>query len=390
MDAASLEDFLSRTAQRRVRFPLEAAQKAAADAAWGGQFEALEAARQREVAMAAAATTASRTTELLTATRGETASSPMASSPIWSCEHFLSPEECEALIELGKRGGCASRPALWQPGSCYPHRASTKSMLEDQTMLEGIRRRAALVFGIPLDSNSPTSCQISFTAPEPACPPDSASIGLHIDQNNSNDDRWATVLVYLNSLPPNCGGCTVWPCARKDDTSAFSSPSSHGKSVDDGLVHDVDASGLSPCVILSRHDASRHLLKVGVTCTSDALHIATNEVDGSLQVALVPGSVAAAKLEEAATTANPGIIKTSPAMGRAVCFFSVVPTSSNDGVVPDARSWHGGLSVAGPSPVGKWTLQLFARFQEKCTGADRAQMVTAARIHPRKVVCAKR
>ena len=49
MDAASLEQFLSRTARRRVRFPVEAGKEGACDAAWAEQFESLEAARRRGV-----------------------------------------------------------------------------------------------------------------------------------------------------------------------------------------------------------------------------------------------------------------------------------------------------------------------------------------------------
>ena len=385
MDAASLGEFLSRTAQRRVRFSLEAAQQVTADAAGAARFRALEATRQARQRTAehdgvAAAAAPAAPALALTAT-----SRLQAASPIWCCERFLSPDECEALISLGKSGGCASRPMLWQPGASFPHRAGTKAMLEDQAMLACVRERAALVFGIPCDGPlSTASCQISFTAPEPTSPANSASIGLHVDQNNSNDDRWATVLVYLNSLPPSCGGCTVWPCA---DNSSVASALNNSASADDGglisgdLVHDVDASGTSSRVIRSVQDASRHLLDIGVTCTSDALDIATDEADGSLQVALVPGTVAAAKLEEAATTNNQGV-KTLPRMGRAVCFFSVAPTPSKDGVEIDVKSWHGGLSVAGASPVGKWTLQLFARFRDSATGAQRAAMVKAAQRHP--------
>ena len=42
------------------------------------------------------------------------------------------------------------------------------------------------------------------------------------------------------------------------------------------------------------------------------------------------------------------------------------------------KSYHGGLSVSGASPVGKWTLQLFAQFKEGAKGVDKAAMLRSA------------
>ena len=148
----------------------------------------------------------------------------------------------------------------------------------------------------------------------------------------------------------------MWPCvasnaaaeAGKAAPVLLSSPRASAPSVErksnSDLVHDVDESGGTSRMLHSTEDACEHLIQLGVTCTSDACHIATDETDGSFEVNLVPGTVAAAKLEADAATHG---LKTAPVMGRAVCFFSVIPNSSDDGVSPNPKSYHGGLSVSG-------------------------------------------
>ena len=420
MEAVALSEFLSRTARRRVRFATGDTGNAngAHDAAWNVQFQELERRRRARVESnedrcnakhdAGGSDALRRGSEKPTAMDAtkqriirrldkEIASLDVGTTllPIWSCENFLSESECERLVELGINGGCGSRPKLWQPGGNA--RAGTKIMLQDAAMLRLVRRRAAQVFGIPVDcdsSHSISNCQISFTAPEPENPKDSPSIGLHVDQNNGNTDRWATVLVYLNTLPESCGGSTVWPCMTAADSidditsinGFYSSSISSGSATfvdkesknSGGIVHDVDASGKTTRFLQTTLDACSHLLEVGITCTSDACHIATDEMDGSLQVAMVPGTVAAARLEEAS---NSGV-RISPVIGRAVCFYSVLPSALKDSVEPNARSWHGGLSVDGTSPVGKWTLQLFAQFRDMTPGTVRAATVMASQGYP--------
>jgi hypothetical protein len=339
-----LSVFLTQNVQQRLRFPPDKAHESERREQWTKQFRAWEIARADVDARysndtASAAMVASEPTRL--------------SKSIFYSKDFLSQEECAELIALASME--AEVPKLWNPDTT--HRTKTSVCLDDlagsgnchaKRLLEVVRLRAGTVFDIHFQE-SPSRCQITFSAPE-AVSTNSPSIGLHVDQNNGNGDRWATVLVYLNTLPAGMGGSTTWPCAAE---SAYENHSSNEEESSGG-VEDYDPETGAPSKIMNLQDAGAHLLKAGITCTSDAIDVVTG-AEGEIDVGMVPGTVSAAYLASAAGKSG---VTTTPVSGEAVMFYNV----TLDTAEPDPRSWHGGLSVANACPFGKWTLQMFATF----------------------------
>ena len=170
-------------------------------------------------------------------------------------------------------------------------------------MLRLVRERAFTLFDVPHDGSvSICDAQISLTLPEKTgSHPDSPSIGLHVDQNNGNEDRFCTVLVYLNGGGGGgtglvVGGSTVWPCVPAAGSGGNrAAPAGTGRaatSAPPGFdVADVDTSGNEVRLRDVAH-AGAHLLSTGATSTSDAVHLEVGQ--GEVEVSLVPGSVAAA------------------------------------------------------------------------------------------------
>jgi hypothetical protein len=149
------------------------------------------------------------------------------------CPDFCSADECRALIRLGARGSTQLvRPSGWSPnwrGREVASRMlrmpldgeSTEAEREEGRLLSLLAARAEALTGCDVLAPSggggaslhpSAGCQLSFSAPE-SVGSRGATIGLHVDQNHGARHRWATILVYLNSIEHARGGCTVFPCA---------------------------------------------------------------------------------------------------------------------------------------------------------------------------------
>jgi len=143
--------------------------------------------------------------------------------------------------------------------------------------------------------------------------------GLHVDTNNDSTFRSVTVILYLNDVPPECGGATVFPLANAH--------------------HDDPALG-----------AARRLLKDGLAHTRGAA--------GSKGV--LESREADALLLERTVGLDLGTscgLRVQPQAGRLCIFFS----RTADGEV-DARSWHGGERLVrglGEETTEKRILTLF-------------------------------
>ena len=142
-----------------------------------------------------------------------------------------------------------------------------------------------------------------------------------MDTNHGQEDRFATIIIYLKTLPARSGGETVFACAGAD---------AHVRA------------------------CAATLARGGYRSTSAACDLKVDE-EGALSVAAVEGGVShsAAVLEEAAN--GPSALCVRTVRGLALLSFSQLP---GGGV--DCLSWHGGARVdAGGG--GKWTAQVFLK-----------------------------
>eukprot|EP00041_Stephanoeca_diplocostata_P021109 m.485556 g.485556 ORF g.485556 m.485556 type:complete len:503 (-) comp21736_c0_seq1:2299-3807(-) len=323
-----LSTFLNDVISQRLFFEPDPSTHQERSWQWDRMFQQLETTRKTLLAptltVSSAVSDRNHAASLLQ-TSQEPALSPVLISkeyPMWQYDGFLNAHECEVLIEYAKaQPEIASVPDTWSLDTV--HRCATQIKIpnditgagEDSEVvhvLSRLRAKAYSCFRIDATGKyaSLSQCQISFTPPEPkSIPRNSPSIGLHVDQNNGNSSRWATVLVYLNSMTEASGGATVWPCAGE------------------GAHEDVVSAG-------------RELLQTGITSTSDACNIQMQ--DGKVDVSMVDGTDAASRLLSYAVPCvlhpeqRPSGITRTPCAGTAVCFYS----TDNRGT-PDPRSWHG-------------------------------------------------
>ena len=307
MNEELLTQFLTDTVKRKVRYP-PSTDATSRKKVWDETFATLQTARIEQAKSNSPPSTSIPTPPLNLNAAG-------SSTPLWVRDNVLSPQECEMLIEFASKSGCEKMPNLF--GDTH-FRCGTKIHLDESTLPELTRLRQRIQQCFKLDDHAAqTQCQISFTPPEHAVS-NTPSIGLHVDQNNGNTERYQTILIYLNTVPSSCGGGTAWPClgtARKEVV-----------------------------------EAGERLLNCGFTCTSDACRIDLIDHE-QVDVQMVDGTVEACLLTAAATQG----IYCAPVQGRAVLFYSVTGNGE-----PDASSFHAGLSVSGSS--AKWTLQMFTSF----------------------------
>lgn len=328
-----LSKFLSDVVSQRVLFEPDDASRLRRAALWHVMFQRLDTARRSQPPRSKSASplklsiidTSSGPSETALSTLDDSAPVLISrENPMWLCSNFLTQQDCEILIDYAlKQHEITGMPSTWSPDAT--HRCGTKMTVSNMhvethatpeiaRVFSRLRTKADSLFHIDATGEYAklSRCQISFTPPEPSCiPKNSPSIGLHVDQNNGNTSRWATVLVYLNSLTEECGGATVWPCA--------------GDATKDDVVH-----------------AGVELLQTGFTSTSEACSIDVQ--DGEVEVSMVDGTDAASRLL-ADIAPNPlkstqpictsGIALT-PCAGTAVCFYSTDRYGT-----PDPRSWHG-------------------------------------------------
>ena len=159
--------------------------------------------------------------------------------------------------------------------------------------------------------------QVPFSAPESDAPAAGCpTIGAHLDQHNGNHHRWATALIYLNTLSFEEGGGTIWPCSTR-----------------------IQPSNTSSEVVRSASRWGQTLHAEGLTNTSDACHI---EMHGTeVSISPVASTAAAAGLTEACDLSKPlttlqDAVWLQPQVGSCAVFYSVTPDGR-----PDPLAWHG-------------------------------------------------
>lgn len=263
---------------------------------------------------------------------------------VWAVENLLSDEDCERLVAHGRR--FCGAPEGWAPEQLGTARTAAVKRLEPGNWVDdGVRALVSeRLRGLaPFGAEAGDVAQIAYTAPEPweaagegAGKQSRLSIGLHLDTNHRQQDRFCTVLCYLNDVA--AGGHTVFPC-------------------------------VDPRVA----DHGRRLAREGYRSTSDACDIRV-EGDG-VAVRAVAATPSAAALVEAAE-ASPAALRVRPRRGLGVVFFNMArPDAAAAAGEANGLSWHGGAAVTGDGTGedggagGKWTLQAFLELPEDLKGA---------------------
>ena len=164
--------------------------------------------------------------------------------------------------------------------------------------------------------------------------------GLHMDTNNQCVLRHVTCILYLNDVPEDCGGATVFPLAQLDDD-------------------DDDATVLC---------SSRRLLAKGLSHTRSAV------IQGSEQL-----QMDAQRME----TMQNDFLRIQPKAGRLLVFFSRDETGEED-----PRAWHAGERLTADPITGAVTekriLTLFkeVHYDGATTASDHQLAVTGAYMAP--------
>mmetsp|Transcript_50674 Transcript_50674/g.162184 ORF Transcript_50674/g.162184 Transcript_50674/m.162184 type:complete len:400 (+) Transcript_50674:953-2152(+) len=216
--------FMESQVALRIKMEPQESETAAYDAAWGAAFDGWMAPFKGQEA-AAGEQAGEGQQEDRPPARALVVHAPgrqlrlelMSSSPrVFLCRDFLSPAECDAFVALGQQ--VSTRPHAWTNLELGMRNVVATGLRTKGTRAEGregklvalLEERVAALTGLPPGSQG-ERIQLSFSAPEAEA--SKCSIGLHVDANHQKHHRWATVLVYLNTLPQGCGGETVFPCA---------------------------------------------------------------------------------------------------------------------------------------------------------------------------------
>ena len=122
---------------------------------------------------------------------------------IYSCEQFLSHRQCDELrdVALSQRCHANKRYAAVNPVGDGP---------ASQAAADVERRIAALLGADRLKQEQDPErnvTPISIELGQILCN------GLHLDTNNNREARFATAIIYLNTLPEDSGGATSFPVA---------------------------------------------------------------------------------------------------------------------------------------------------------------------------------
>mmetsp|Transcript_29530 Transcript_29530/g.41333 ORF Transcript_29530/g.41333 Transcript_29530/m.41333 type:complete len:379 (+) Transcript_29530:71-1207(+) len=233
----------------------------------------------------------------------------VSSSPlIFTIDDFIDPTACQKVQSDGS--GCFDL--------MYPERLADYLFQGQESQLDGLLFTA-------------TSSE-EHTQKDPSS--HNYPLGLHLDTNNQCLERHVTAILYLNDVPPECGGGTVFPLAR-------TLPSDHSLK------------------------AARQLIDAKVTATRS---------QAVVDAGLVKQAVAMEKRDQTDFLDNPHtntMIRIQPKAGRLLLFFSRLPNGQQD-----PRSWHAGERIRpdrNEHVTEKRILTLFKQVDYDCFELDDPQ-----------------
>jgi hypothetical protein len=223
----------------------------------------------------------------------------ISSSPLmFTMDNFMDPHACSTLTEDDSEAFCLE----------FRHRVS--QLLEGQIgAMDGMKFN----YASSRDANNDASEEVTF--------PD----GVHMDTNNDCIFRHLTAILYLNDVPTECGGATLFPLAR-----AFRN---------------------DPAL-----EASRRLLDEKIGHTRSCGVVRKSGVKREADAALVESRTGGQFLQNPALE---GAIRVQPKAGKVLFFFSRTATG-----VEDPRSWHGGERLRDGNDNGITEKRILTIFKE--------------------------
>jgi hypothetical protein len=139
----------------------------------------------------------------------------------------MDDSECDILLAMGRRklasGKLGHSVAPQDEGLSQEERAVLTAFEQRVSLIAGTAARSGQdgadtrpVFkrATPQTGASTDSSDEDPTADHRACRVPGMPNGLHVDTHNAQKRRYASVILYLNSIPPGCGGETVFPHAK--------------------------------------------------------------------------------------------------------------------------------------------------------------------------------
>ena len=191
------------------------------------------------------------------------------------------------------------------------------------------------------------------------------------DDNGGNPERWATIIVYLHSIPAAThGGETVFAptdevSARDARTLTAAGYSSTSAAIDLQVVGPAELSILEAGPRAATRRAARLL------ASSAAEYSGRRPRAGAGAGA---GETESVPVDDAPAT----LLAVEPKKGNAVVFFPMARHTGASGEA-DPQCWHAGAAVG---EGGKWALQVFDELPEGVAGEEAVQAFLERHIPP--------
>jgi len=130
--------------------------------------------------------------------------------------------ECDILLAMGRRklasGKLGHSVAPQDEGLSQEERGALTASEQRVSLIAGGRdgadTRPVFKRATAQTDASTDSSDEDPTADHRACRAPGLPNGLHVDTHNAQKRRYASIILYLNSIPPGCGGETVFPHAK--------------------------------------------------------------------------------------------------------------------------------------------------------------------------------